>query len=317
MIDIDILLSPKDGSKLKLENNKILKDKIGTIFHVINGIPRFVSSDNYASSFGKQWNYFKSTQLDKYNGTNITEKRFFDDTHWLKDELKGQKILEVGSGAGRFTQILLDYGAEVHSVDYSNAVDANLDNNGPNDKLYIYQADIYKLPFKEKLFDKVFCFGVLQHTPDVKASFMDLTKFVKPGGKIAVDVYPKTWKTIFHQKYWYRLLTNKIPNNILLKIIKFYVPKWFSISTWCQNVPVLGYMSQFIPISNYSGTYYEELKKTELIEWAIMDTFDMLSPKYDQPQSLNTLSKWFNEANITIEYIGKGINGYVGCGIKI
>ena len=180
MIDIDILISPKDGSKLKIQNNKIIKDKNGTIFHVINGIPRFVSSDNYASSFGKQWNYFKSTQLDKYNGTNITEKRFFEDTHWVKDELKGQKVLEVGSGAGRFTQILLDYGAEVHSVDYSNAVDANLDNNGPNDKLYIYQADIYKLPFKEKLFDKVFCFGVLQHTPDVKAAFMDLIKFIKP-----------------------------------------------------------------------------------------------------------------------------------------
>jgi 2-polyprenyl-3-methyl-5-hydroxy-6-metoxy-1,4-benzoquinol methylase len=76
----------------------------------------------------------------------------------------------VGSGAGRFTQILLRSGAQVFSGDYSSAV-ANLN---------LFQGDIYHLPVPEAHFDKVFCYGVLQHTPDVKKAFMSLVPYVKP-----------------------------------------------------------------------------------------------------------------------------------------
>ena len=54
--------------------------------------------------------------------------RLFNVTGWDK-RLKGEKILEVGSGAGRFTEILLGTGAEITSFDYSNAVTANYNNN--------------------------------------------------------------------------------------------------------------------------------------------------------------------------------------------
>jgi len=33
---------------------------------------------------------------------------------------------------------------------------------------HLFQASIYELPFAPRQFDKVFCFGVLQHTPDFK-----------------------------------------------------------------------------------------------------------------------------------------------------
>ncbi|MEI2748908.1 MAG: methyltransferase domain-containing protein [Ferruginibacter sp.] len=57
-------------------------------------------------------------------------------------------MLEVGSGAGRFTQIALDHTkANLYSVDYSNAVEANYKNNGPNQRLKLYQASVYELPF--------------------------------------------------------------------------------------------------------------------------------------------------------------------------
>ena len=38
-----------------------------------SGIPYFSEQNNYASNFGFQWNEFKKTQLDSYNGTNISE----------------------------------------------------------------------------------------------------------------------------------------------------------------------------------------------------------------------------------------------------
>ena len=42
------------------------------------------------------------------------------------DNLSGKKVLEVGSGPGRFTQIALDLGANLYSVELSSAAFVNL-----------------------------------------------------------------------------------------------------------------------------------------------------------------------------------------------
>ena len=42
---------------------------------------------------------------------------------WNETDLSGCNVLEVGSGAGRFTEVVLTYTkANLYSVDYSNAV---------------------------------------------------------------------------------------------------------------------------------------------------------------------------------------------------
>ncbi len=48
-------------------------------------------------------------------------------TGWPKD-MKGETILEAGSGAGRFTEIMVKTGANILSFDFSSAVDANRGN---------------------------------------------------------------------------------------------------------------------------------------------------------------------------------------------
>jgi cyclopropane fatty-acyl-phospholipid synthase-like methyltransferase len=92
----------------------------------------------------------------------MSKTRFFAETNWDKEDLTGKNILEVGSGAGRFTQIILDHtNANLYSVDYSNAVEANYKNNGPHQRLQLFQASIYEMPFAKAQFDKVICIGVL------------------------------------------------------------------------------------------------------------------------------------------------------------
>ena len=56
-MNIKILRSPVDRSKLTLLNNNFLKDKSGNKFVIKNSIPRFVDSKNYAQGFGKQWSF--------------------------------------------------------------------------------------------------------------------------------------------------------------------------------------------------------------------------------------------------------------------
>ncbi|MGQ0810072.1 MAG: class I SAM-dependent methyltransferase [Nitrospiraceae bacterium] len=277
-----------------------------------NFVPRFVGEHSYADSFGLQWNRHRRTQIDRYNGTTISADRFYANTGWSVEELHGQRILEVGCGAGRFTQVMLDAGAEVYALDYSTAVEACWVNNGPHPRLCVIQADIYSMPFKRNYFDKVFCFGVLQHTPDVKRAFMSLPPFVKTGGKLAVDVYVKSrWPTRWTSKYLWRPITKRMSHEWLFRIIEWYVPHWLPFDNWVQQLPRLGqYVIGTIPCWNYTGTL--PLTQEQINEWAILDTFDALAPRYDNPQTITDVRAWFEEAKLLGIDVHYGSNGIVG-----
>jgi hypothetical protein len=97
----------------------------------------------------------------------------------------------------------------------------------------------------------------------------------------------------------------------LLSFIKWYVPKWMPISNMFLKIPFVGkFFAQIIPICNYT-LQYPFLSKNQLIDWAILDTFDMLSPDYDNPQSLKTLNKWIKKYDLDKIYLGRGDNGFV------
>lgn len=282
-------------------------------FAIANGIARFRSDSGYAANFGEQWNRFRRTQIDKFNGTTLTRDRFFTGTKWLPSELRGARVLEVGCGAGRFTEVMLDAGAEVVAIDYSNAVDACLANNGPNSNLTLAQADVYHLPFEPASFDFVFCYGVLQHTPDPHAAFQSLVKCLKPGGRLAVDVYKKGIALEpYKSKYLWRPLTTRMSRDRLLRIIQWYVPRWLPFDTVIKKTPGIGRLAgMLIPCWNYSSL---PLTPQMQVEWAILDTYDALAPAYDYPQTGETLGEWFHEAGLLDIDVRAGGNGVLGNG---
>ena len=126
MIDF---ISPKTYKKLSLRNDFLISDSAEK-FPVINGIPRFVEQNNYADAFGLQWRTFAKTQLDSFNGKNISRERLERCLGFTVENLKGKNVLEVGCGAGRFTELLVKSGTFTHSVDLSAAVEVNKENIG-------------------------------------------------------------------------------------------------------------------------------------------------------------------------------------------
>lgn len=285
----------------------------GVTIPIRNYIPRFQQDSGYADSFGDQWNRFRRTQIDKFNGTTLSWDRFYMGTGWTPKELRAARVLEIGCGAGRFTQVMLDAGARVFAVDYSTAVDACFLNNGPHSNLCIVQGDLYKMPFRRHTFDYVFCYGVLQHTPDVQGAFMSLIPFLRPGGKLAIDVYRKGWILApYKSKYLYRPITKRIPHKFLFRFIEWYIPKWLPVDTCIKRMPILGrILGMLIPCWNYS---YFPLTKQQQIEWAVLDTFDALASQYDSPQTVETVEQWFQEAGLEEISVRFGGNGILGNG---
>src|ERR1700720_1812532 len=166
----------------------IIEGRLGCVgcrqeYPVIAGVPRFVPRENYASGFGLEWTKHARTQYDSYSGIPASEQRFFGQTGWPKD-LTGEVILEVGSGSGRFTEQAARTGATVVSLDYSYAVDANYASNGARSNVLIVQADVFAMPFRPQSFDRLFCFGMLQHTPSPSRAFAALPAVLKPGGAL-------------------------------------------------------------------------------------------------------------------------------------
>lgn len=255
-----------------------------TVFPVEAGIPRFVPRENYASSFGYQWNRFKSEQIDAANKTGLSELRFYSETGWTKEWLQGKWVLDAGCGAGRFLEVVSRERCEAVGVDLSDATDAARSTLAERRNVHVVQASIYELPFRAGAFDGCYCIGVIQHTPDPEKTLRVLPRVLKAGGRIAVTIYERKPWTKLNAKYLVRPVTRRMNKKLLLYTIKGLMPILFPVTEIAYRLPVVGRAFMFaIPVANYVNE--PRLSLRQRYDWAVLDTFDMLAPQYDQPQT--------------------------------
>jgi len=307
--------SPSQTSET-IEEGKLTCTSCGRVFPIVRSIARFVPTEDYAHSFGYQWNYFDKTQLDSHMGNDLSRERFFATTQWPQ-KMEGDVILEAGCGMGRFTQIALETGAEVVSFDLSTAVEANLRNNGDSPRVQIVQASIYEIPLKKESFDKLFCMGVLQHCPDVRAAFMSLVPFLKPGGEIVIDCYQKHTGLFPPLKYWARPFLTWLGPKGVHRFLSVVIPPAFYLKKALYKIPVIGKpIGNLIPIGPVSHAPRLIFTHEVLIQVKILSALDMFSPVHDHPQTLETVRQWFTDAGLVDVYVGTGFNGVNARGKK-
>lgn len=302
---------PKTGRPLRVEGQALLGED-GACFPIVAGVPRFCEPDNYSASFGRQWNQFRTTQIDGEGvESSPSTTRLFAETGWAVSELDGLDILEVGSGAGRFSRVILEQtGANLFSIDYSSAVEVNWSNNAHIDhgRFHLAQASIYEMPFPDDRFDKVLCLGVLQHTPDFQASVRALIRKAKPGGEIVVDFYPiHGWWTKLHAKYLLRPITKHMPQDRLLGLIDRNADRLIKTWRWLDGAG-LGPLTRFVPVVDLAAMP-AGLTPAQLHEWVVLDTFDMFSPAHDHPQRIEAVVRMFERGGAQVRFAGFVDNG--------
>ena len=310
--DFSVLRDPYQEVYLRHQDSQLTCGE--SSYPIILGIPRFVAQDNYAEDFGLQWNTFSRTQLDSYTGTDITESRLARCLRGQLGNIGGKLVLEAGSGAGRFTEILLKYGAVVHSFDFSTAVEANSLNNGESDSLTLVQADIRAIPFQKGFYDYVICLGVIQHTPNSEESIRSLWQMVKPGGYLVIDHYLFKWRDripppVGGAETLYRKYLLALPRHQRLSRVKKIVDFWFPIHWKYRNsLTMQRVLRRMSPVH----FYYPQLplKTKELYyQWALLDTHDGTTDHFKHHRSVKQIRNFLATLNADDVIVTQGGNG--------
>ena len=306
-MDWNNFISPITGHALKKEGD-ILKSSSNEQYPITNQIPRFVPNESFASAFGLQWNTYSTVQLDSANQTSISEDRVQEALDMPLSSINGIKILEAGSGAGRFTEILLKYGALVYSFDLSEAVDANLDNNSTSQNLTIFQGDIEHIPFKDNFFDICLCLGVMQHTRDSKLSLKELARVVKSRGLVSFDHYERRIGQYLSLYLMYWTVIKRMPLKMQLRVTEILTDIFFPVHWFFRNHSFIQFLLRRIsPISFYYGMF--TLTKEQHYEASRLDTHDKNTDHFKRMVSEKQLNDMVEVFNFHSHKIFKGGTG--------
>jgi len=275
--------SPGDGSKLRREGD-VLISETNDRFPVVGDIPRFVDSEAYAASFGLQWTVHSETQLDSRTGTPISRERLERCIGEPLSSLRGANVLEAGCGAGRFTELLVAAGAEVHAVDLSVAVEANRLNVGDHPNYAVAQADILSLPFPSDSFDVVCCLGVLQHLPSPERGIESLWTRVRPGGLLVIDHYRWDLRQLVGRltrlSTLYRMILKRIPPQRAKRITDAMVDVFFPLHWAFRRVWLAQIALNRVSATPFYYGLFPELTEEQHREWSRLDAFDTLTDRY-------------------------------------
>ena len=267
-------------------------------FPIVNHIPRFVPGNNYAKSFGFQWNRFhilRSAPQNRGPFMELAKETILRRSGWEESFYRDKMVLECGCGGGSETEALLAMGANVISFDYANSVDVALAMNAGHSNLLILQADIANLPLKRRSFDVVHCHRVLMHTPNPEASFRSIAKQTHSGGVLFAHAYSNRLKSLIYYKYLLRPFTKRMAPETLLGMLRKYGRPMYRMLGWLRRHN-LGFLRRFIPFENVSRLgpkHGIQLTEQAWYELSLIVTFDALTPEYDKPQSWRVMKRWF------------------------
>lgn len=103
----------------------------------------------------------------------------------------GTRVLEVGVGTGLHARWMLGNTGAAHTgIDLSEpmlALARDRLNADPATagRSHLARADALRLPFADGEFDAAYCSGTLHHVADPAAALREITRIVRPGGRVA------------------------------------------------------------------------------------------------------------------------------------
>lgn len=223
------------------------------------------------------------------------------------ESFKNLELLECGCGGGQHTAFVSEYAKHVTAVDL-NTADLAKQRNSNKTNITFVEDDIGKMDLG-KQFDVVFSIGVVHHTDDPNATFENMRKHTKTGGRTIVWVYSKEGNWMVEK------LVEPIRKSILVKMSRKSLLTLSKITTGLLYMPI--YTVYFLPLTFLPFyEYFQNFRKLSFYR-NTLNVFDKLNAPQVDFISRERIGKWFNENNYTDVHINayKGVS-WSGSGIK-
>ncbi len=304
---LNLLCCPQTGEELHLvavemlPNGMIITGKLvslsGKVFPVVRGIPRFVDSEHYASSFGYEWSRWPRVQFEAENvGRPMqghTTRMWEIITGSEGRDITGEKIVEFGCGPGRFLDVIRRKGAIAIGIDISLAVEAARKNFSNDPDVLIVQGDIYNPPFRPSSFDGGYTIGVLHHTPMPQRGLAALAATVKRGGWVACVVYPKQGFYAYPSVGRFRKVTNQLGAYFGYRLAILYA----YLSAYCLTpLFALLHKSPLARVAQYLEEHWLPCLYIPDVRWRVLDVFDGVTPAIASTHTRAEVIRWMESA---------------------
>jgi ubiquinone/menaquinone biosynthesis C-methylase UbiE len=124
----------------------------------------------------------------EYNSERYAIINRWDPTHLEKidrllDLQPGDRVLEIGCGQGHLTKRLAERGIDITGID----ANPNASHVSGSERVLYMRAEA--LQFDDGVFDSIVSVHAIEHIPDLKGAFAEMSRVLKPGGK-ALFIYP-------------------------------------------------------------------------------------------------------------------------------
>jgi len=169
--------------------------------------------------YGLQWNRYRIVRVEEDLAT------FLFKIGLKSTDLDEKLVLDGGCGMGRYARVAASLGASVVGMDLSQAAMAAQDMTSEFARhVQIIRGDLLRPPLPDNTFDLVYSIGVLDHTPDPRAAFLELAKAVKPGGRFAIWVYQKQSPVVERIMAAHRAVAKRLPVALVERLSRWSVP---------------------------------------------------------------------------------------------
>lgn len=240
------------------------------------------------AAYALQWNRFRIIRPEEDRAT------FRNRTGVGPEHLRGSRVLDAGCGMGRYLRIAAEGEPELLvGLDLSWSLQAARELTAGLPGVALVRGDLLRLPMAEGIFDHIYSVGVLDHTPDPKRAFLGLAKLLKPGGRIAVWVYPRERPAVERIIGVHRAIASRLPLGLHVALSRIMAP---------VGALKRGMMASRHRLVERSGVALHLLTIGVSMhpdpEVRACDTLDWYGPKYLSRHTLEEVSGWFAEAGL-------------------
>ena len=124
--------------------------------------------------------------------------------------IEGKSVLDLGCGEGYGSYILSKSAAHVIGLDIDEKTVKHASSKYIKDNLEFIQGSVLKVPIKDKLFDVIVCFELLEHIEDHNKLLSEIKRLLKDDGFLLISTPNKkiysderNYKNLFHKKELY------------------------------------------------------------------------------------------------------------------